>query len=138
MTSRRSCGFSSRRWPSTAAGPPRAARALVERVREDRATSRRGAGHPAGLAEDLARRQLGLVALCRIGELAMQGLAPRPFLEQVLGDARQSLRADAAVILMRDGGGFVSHSAGDAALVRWLLDRKELTHEPPLGAEDRQ
>jgi putative nucleotidyltransferase with HDIG domain len=114
------------------------ARALVERVRGDRATSRRSSGHPAGLAEDLGRRQLGLEALCRIGELAMRGLAPRPFLEQVLADARQSLRADAAVILMRDGGGFVSHSAGDAALVRWLLDRRELTQEPLLGAEDRQ
>jgi putative nucleotidyltransferase with HDIG domain len=116
-----------------------AVRTLVQRIREDHEQPRRTNGHPAGLAEDLGRRQLGLEALCRIGELAMRGLAQAPFIERVLQDARQSLRGDAAVILVRDGsGGFTSHQGGDASVVKWLLDRLEVALEPLFASGDRQ
>jgi putative nucleotidyltransferase with HDIG domain len=114
-----------------------AVRALVQRVCEDRDKSRRTNGHPAGLANDLARRQLGLEALCRIGELAMRGLAPGLFIERVLQDARLSLRGDAAVVVMRDGSGFTSHHTGEAAVVKWLLDRLAVAQKALLGSDDR-
>jgi two-component system nitrogen regulation response regulator GlnG len=47
---------------------------LVRRLRTDRQSRHGGAGQPAGLMEELARRQTGMEGLFRIGELALQGL----------------------------------------------------------------
>ena len=47
---------------------------LIRRVRRDRALGQGHIGYPAGLAEELARRQSGVESLSRIGELALQGL----------------------------------------------------------------
>lgn len=77
---------------------------LLERVRRDRREGR-GLTLPAGLAEELARRQFGVEVLFRIGELALGGIDPAGFVESVLGYTMQSLRADAALIVLRDEDG---------------------------------
>jgi response regulator RpfG family c-di-GMP phosphodiesterase len=99
-------------------------RALVERVREDRAHARRSP-LPAGVLEELARRQVGLEALSRIGALAVDGGDPEQFFGAFLGDVARSLAGDAAVMLLREPSGeFKAHQVGDEdlnrALVGWL------------------
>src|SRR5213079_188674 len=59
-------------------------RDLVERVRADRAKWNGQAPLPSGLAEELHRREAGVEMLLRVGDLALQGLAPQAFLEQTL------------------------------------------------------
>ncbi|MGH7324195.1 MAG: HD domain-containing phosphohydrolase [Candidatus Rokuibacteriota bacterium] len=114
-------------------------RALVDRVREDRARFPRPLSQAAGLAEDLARRQLGLEVFLRIGELALQGMAPQPFVEQVLRDTLQSLAGDAAVMLIRDGeAGFTTHHAGEPALVKQLLSHLRPALDRLVAASGRQ
>jgi response regulator RpfG family c-di-GMP phosphodiesterase len=95
-------------------------RALVQRVREDNARVRPA----AGLAEDLARRQFGLEVFFRLGERALNGMDPQPFVEQVLRDTLQSLGGDAAIVLIRDAaGGFIAQHEGDSGLVDELKTR---------------
>jgi putative nucleotidyltransferase with HDIG domain len=97
-------------------------RTLVQRVKEDQARFRPA----AGLAEDLARRQFGLEVFFRLGERALSGMDPQPFIEQVLSDTLQSLGGDAAVVLVRDGeGGFTAQHQGDPTLVKELTTRLE-------------
>jgi putative nucleotidyltransferase with HDIG domain len=101
-------------------------RALVQRVREQHACEHRIAGPSAGLAEELARRQQGLEAFFRIGELAMQGGSPEAVIDRVLTDSMQSLAGDAAVLLMIDGHDRVrTHRQGDAHLALELLGRAQ-------------
>jgi response regulator RpfG family c-di-GMP phosphodiesterase len=94
---------------------------LIQRLRKDRQQ-----GHalrqPAGLMEELARRQTGMEGLFRIGELALQGLDPGVFVETVLDFTIQSLRGDAALLLLRDHeGNFSPTQKGDPSLVNQLL-----------------
>src|SRR3990167_287276 len=49
---------------------------LTQRVRRDRALGQGRVDYPAGLAEELARRQSGVESLSRIGGLAPQGGQP--------------------------------------------------------------
>lgn len=96
-------------------------RALVERVREDRAHARRPS-LPAGVLEELARRQLGLEALSRIGAVAVEGQDPERFFDAFLNDAARSLAGDAAVMLLRGPGGeFKARQVGDDNLNRLLI-----------------
>ena len=75
---------------------------LVERVRADRAKWNGQAPLPSGLAEELHRREAGVEMLLRVGDLALQGLAPQAFLEQTLHLATESLRNDGGLLLLRD------------------------------------
>jgi len=101
-------------------------RALVQRVREHVSSERRTTSRPAGLVDELARRQHGLEVFFRIGELALQGVAPDAFIDRVLSDTLNSLAGDAAVLLMLDGNGRVrTHQQGDATLAIELLSRAQ-------------
>jgi putative nucleotidyltransferase with HDIG domain len=95
---------------------------LLERVRSDRA---RWAGNvmlPAGLSAELARRQVGVEGLFRIGDLALQGLEPRVFIDKVLALTVESLKPDAALVLLRDEeGAFNSSRHGKPMVVARVL-----------------
>jgi response regulator RpfG family c-di-GMP phosphodiesterase len=92
--------------------------ALVNRLRTDRQSGSAAMGQPAGLMEELARRQTGMEGLFKIGELALQGLDPGIFVDTVLDYTIRSLRGDAAVLLLQDGdGNFTPNQKGDPALV---------------------
>lgn len=92
---------------------------LVRRFRRDRQESR--SALPAGLADELARRQFGVEVLFRIGELALDGIEPGAFVDHVLRYATESLRASAAMIILRDEDGtFKASEKGDSAALRAL------------------
>jgi len=77
---------------------------------------------PAGLTEELSRRQRGVEVLFRIGDLALQGLETSAFVDEVLRLVGESLKSDAALVLLRDEhGAFRSSQQGEATLVTRLL-----------------
>ncbi|MFI4943009.1 MAG: response regulator, partial [Burkholderiales bacterium] len=78
---------------------------LLQRVRADRQKWDGQTPLPAGLAEELARRQTGVEVLFKIGDLALQGLEPSAFVEQVLQLFVKSMKSDAALVLLRDEHG---------------------------------
>lgn len=89
---------------------------LVDRVRRDREAH--AVSLPAGLSDELARRQFGVEVLFRIGELALDGIDAPTFTDTVLGYTMQSLRGDAAVLLLRDPDGTMQATRlGDAGMV---------------------
>ncbi len=95
---------------------------LVQRLRKDRLAGQAPFGQPAGLIEELARRQSGMEGLFKIGELALEGLDPAVFIDTVLDFTMQSLHGDAALLLLRDrDGSFTPSQKGDPALARTLL-----------------
>ena len=95
---------------------------LIERVRRDRADGNGNVNYPAGLTEELARRQAGVEAISGIGEVALQGLEPSVFAEKVLEYTMKSLRCDGALMLLRDQGGqFNASRKGEASLVGQIL-----------------
>jgi putative nucleotidyltransferase with HDIG domain len=95
---------------------------LLARVRSDRQKWNGQVSLPAGLTEELSRRQLGVEVLFRIGDLALQGLETSAFVDEVLRLVGQSIKSDAALVLMRDEqGGFSSSQQGEATLVTRLL-----------------
>jgi response regulator RpfG family c-di-GMP phosphodiesterase len=96
---------------------------LIQRLRKDRQTTQGHIQQPAGLMEELARRQTGMEGLFKIGELALQGLDPGIFVDTVLDFTIQSLRGDAALLLLRDhDGNFTPTQKGDPSLVPQLLN----------------
>jgi response regulator RpfG family c-di-GMP phosphodiesterase len=95
---------------------------LIGRLRRDRADGNGNVNYPAGLTEELARRQAGVEAISRIGEVALQGLEPSLFAAKVLEYTMQSLRCDGALMLLRDQGGqFNASRTGEASLVGQIL-----------------
>lgn len=95
---------------------------LVQRLRADRHLGNGRVNLPAGLAEELARRQAGVEALFRIGELGLAGLEPGAFMATVLDYTVRSLRSDGAVMLLRDEEGrFRVSQSGSDALVGQLV-----------------
>src|SRR6266705_3961891 len=95
---------------------------LIQRLRQDRANGSGTVNYPAGLTEELARRQGCVEALSRIGEVALQGLEPSVFAEKVLEYTMQSLRCDGALMLLRDQGGqFNASRKGEPSLVGQIL-----------------
>jgi response regulator RpfG family c-di-GMP phosphodiesterase len=95
---------------------------LVERLRKDRLARTDPVGQPAGLIEELVRRQSGMEGLFKIGELALEGLDPTTLVDTLLDFTMQSLRAGAAVLLMHDrDGGFTASQRGDPELARAIL-----------------
>src|SRR5205814_6778920 len=83
---------------------------LLGRVRSDRQKWDGQVPLPAGLTEELARRQLGVEVLFRIGDLALQGLETSAFVDEVLKLVVQSIKSDAALVLLRDEHGSFSSS----------------------------
>jgi response regulator RpfG family c-di-GMP phosphodiesterase len=95
---------------------------LVQRLRKDRLAGADPVGRPAGLIKELVRRQSGMEGLFKIGELALEGLDPAKFVGTLLDFTMQSLRADAALLLMRDrDGSFTASQKGDPELGAALL-----------------
>jgi response regulator RpfG family c-di-GMP phosphodiesterase len=95
---------------------------LIGRLRRDRADGNGNVNYPAGLTEELARRQAGVEAISGIGEVALQGLEPSLFAEKVLGYTMKSLRCDGALMLLRDQGGqFNASRKGEPSLVGQIL-----------------
>ena len=95
---------------------------LIQRLRRDRADGNGNVNYPAGLTEELARRQAGVEAISRIGEVALQGLEPSVFAEKVLEYTMQSLRCDGALMLLRDQAGqFNASRKGEPSLVGQIL-----------------
>ena len=91
---------------------------LVERVRADREKWNGQTPLPAGLAEELSRRQVSVEMLFRIGDLALQTQDQRVFVEKVLQFTGESLRNNGALMLLRDEhGGFTTTEQGDPAVV---------------------
>ena len=90
---------------------------LLQRVRADRQKWDGRTPLPSGLAEELARRQTGVEVLFKIGDLALQGLEPVAFVEQVLRMFVQSMKSDAALVLLRDENG--QFNSGIRARPRW-------------------
>src|SRR2546425_4087846 len=103
---------------------------LLARVRSDRQKWDGQVPLPAGLTEELARRQLGVEVLFRIGDLALQGLETSAFVDEVLKLVVQSIKGDAALVLLRDEhGGFSSSQQGEAAIVTRLLSMLQRSFE---------
>src|SRR5438552_11381340 len=95
---------------------------LITRLRRDRADGNGNVNYPAGLTEELSRRQTGVEVLSRIGEIALQGLEPSVFVEKVLEQTMQSLRCDGAVMLLRDQAGqFNASRRGEPGLVGQIV-----------------
>src|SRR6266481_4867660 len=95
---------------------------LIHRLRRDRAAGNGNVTYPAGLTEELARRQAGVQVISRIGEVALQGLEPSVFGEKVLEYTMQSLRCDGALMLLRDqGGNFNANRKGEPSMVGQIL-----------------
>jgi putative nucleotidyltransferase with HDIG domain len=93
---------------------------LVARVRQDRESRLRG--RHAEASHRAVRRQFGMEALSRLGELALQGLDTTTFVERALGYTLEALGGDAALIVLRDAEGKVTPSqAGDLTLSVRLL-----------------
>lgn len=101
---------------------------LIQRLRKDRQQGQ--IGLPAGLMEELARRQFGVEVLFRIGELALEGPDPGALADSVLDFTIRSLRGDAALLLLRDQtGNFTPSQKGDPALIRRLLSSLNTSFE---------
>jgi response regulator RpfG family c-di-GMP phosphodiesterase len=95
---------------------------LIRRLRRDRADGNGNVNYPAGLTEELARRQAGVEAISGIGEVALQGLEPGVFAEKVLEYTMKSLRCDGALMLLRDQSGqFNASRKGEPSLVGQIL-----------------
>lgn len=95
---------------------------LVTRIRDDRQKMDGRLSLPAGLSEELTRRQYGVEVLFQIGDLALQGLEPAALVDKVLEFIVQSLRCDGAFFLLRDDHGqFTSSQRGEPVLLHRLL-----------------
>jgi putative nucleotidyltransferase with HDIG domain len=93
---------------------------LLERVRRDRHS--RDRGDLAAPSQKAIRRQFGMEALTRLGELALQGLETGTFLERALTCTLEALDGDAAVILLsEDDGNITPAQTGDVSLAIRLL-----------------
>src|SRR5256714_10526095 len=112
---------------------------LVERVRADRAKWNGQTPLPSGLAEELHRREAGVEMLLRVGDLALQGLAPQAFLEQALHPANESLRNDGGLLLLRDEHGhFTSAQSGAPPVVSELLGLLQLGFDRVVATGGRE
>ena len=101
---------------------------LVGRVRQDRET--RARGQQAEASQRAIRRQFGMEALSRLGELALQGLDSSAFLERALGYSLEALGGDAALILLVEEDGRVTPTqTGDLSLAVRLLGASGATLE---------
>src|SRR5205823_14633139 len=85
-------------------------RDLLQRLRRDRAEGNGNVTYPAGLNDELQRRQGGVAVLSSIAELALPGLQQGALVAKVLERTLQSLPCDGAVMPLRDREGKFSAS----------------------------
>jgi putative nucleotidyltransferase with HDIG domain len=112
---------------------------LLARIRSDRQKWDGQVPLPAGLTEELSRRQAGVEVMFRIGDLALQGLETSAFMDTVLGLVGQSIKDDAAVVLLRDEQGvFTSSRHGADPLVTRLLAPLQASFEKLIAGGARQ
>jgi response regulator RpfG family c-di-GMP phosphodiesterase len=94
---------------------------LIERLRRERRGGEARLAFPAGLTDELARRQLGVEVLFRIGELALNGIDPAGFCDAVLDYTMESLGSQAALIVLREEDGtFKASQKGTPAVAARL------------------
>ena len=94
---------------------------------------------PPRRAEEHAREQLGVEALFRIGELALQGLDPEPYLDGALAFVVQGLRSDAAIVVLRDDTTTLwQRGRGEPGLVGRILALMEGAVAPLAGIGGRE
>lgn len=91
---------------------------LLARIRSDRRAWGGEIFLPAGLTEELTRRQVGVEVMSRIGDLALEGLETSALVERALALIDESIKSDAAFVLVRDEhGAFTSRRQGRDVLV---------------------
>jgi putative nucleotidyltransferase with HDIG domain len=107
---------------------------LLARIRTDRQRWDGQVPLPAGLTEELSRRQSGVAIMSRIGDLALKGLETSAFMDEVLALIGQSITSDASLVLRRDEqGAFSSSQRGSAALLAHLSTGLHRSFEGLLG-----
>jgi putative nucleotidyltransferase with HDIG domain len=112
---------------------------LLARIRADRQKWDGQVPLPAGLTEELSRRQSGVEVMFRIGDLALKGLETPAFMDEVLDLVGQSIRSDAALVLLRDEqGGFTCSQQGAGPLVTRLLTSLQRSFEESVLTGGRQ
>jgi putative nucleotidyltransferase with HDIG domain len=95
---------------------------LLQRIRTDRQRLKTEREEPAGLTQELARRQLGMEMLSKIGSLAFQGLDSAMFVDKALAQVVEILDGDAAAILLFDDDQHVTPTQrGEPGLVAQLV-----------------
>jgi hypothetical protein len=87
---------------------------LLQRIRADHECGTGTA--PPGLLEEVARRQLGMDGLFRIGALALDDVDPGAFVETLLDYTIQGLRSHAALLVLRDQDGCHAGLSGSCGL----------------------
>ena len=103
---------------------------LLARIRTDRQKWDGQVPLPAGLTEELSRRQSGVEVMFRIGDLALRGLETAAFMDAVLGLVGQSIKSNAALVLLRDEQGvFTCSQQGAGPLVTRLLTSLQRSFE---------
>jgi putative nucleotidyltransferase with HDIG domain len=112
---------------------------LLARIRSDRRKWDGQVPLPAGLTEELSRRQAGVEVMFRIGDLALKGLETSAFMDEVLGLVGLSIKSDAALVLLRDEQGtFTCSRHGAGPLVARLLLSLQSSFEPMIAGGARQ
>jgi putative nucleotidyltransferase with HDIG domain len=97
---------------------------LLRRIRLERERMKAEREQPAGVAQELARRQLGMEMLSKIGSLAFQGLDCAAFVDKVLAQVVELLEGDAAAILLFDDEQHVTPTQkGEPELAAQLVER---------------
>jgi putative nucleotidyltransferase with HDIG domain len=117
----------------------REVQSLLARVRSDRSRWDGQVLLPAGLTEELSRRQAGVEVMFRIGDLALQGLETSAFVDQALALIGRSVRNDAALVLLRDEQGtFTSSRQGAEPLVARLVTTVERSFDDLVAGGGRE
>jgi putative nucleotidyltransferase with HDIG domain len=112
---------------------------LLARIRADRSRWDGQVPLPAGLTEELTRRQAGVDVMFRIGDLALKGLETSAFVDEVVGLVGQSIKCDAVLVLIRDEAGvFTSSRQGADALVTRLSAMVERSFEDLVATGGRE
>jgi putative nucleotidyltransferase with HDIG domain len=112
---------------------------LLARIRADRLKWDGQVPLPAGLTEELSRRQSGVEVMSRIGDLALQGLETSLFMDEVLRLVGQSIKNDAALVLLRDEqGAFSCSQQGAGPLVSRLLTSLQRSFEEMVATGGRE
>jgi putative nucleotidyltransferase with HDIG domain len=112
---------------------------LLARIRTDRQKWDGQVPLPAGLTEELSRRQSGVEVMFRIGDLALKGLETSAFMDQVLGLVGHSIKSDAALVLLRDEQGtFTCRQQGAGPVVTRVLTSLQRSFEDLVAAGARE
>jgi putative nucleotidyltransferase with HDIG domain len=112
---------------------------MLSRVRADRQKWNGQLPLPAGLSEELSRRQSSIEVMSRIGDLAQQGLKMSAFMEQVLRLIAQSIENDCSLVLLRDEEGAFSYShQGAGGLVTRVLESLQSGFADIVAADVRE